>query len=125
MFSAALERSLFAASLASFVIVGANESVAVENCSIENVKVEISRQWQERDWFNVTYFVSHSCSQAVGVQLRATGYYKDGSIAFSQEMWPGSISNLPPNVEIPKEWLQNVPAPIEKFELVPMEVKIW
>ena len=101
------------------------EVTALENCTIDNVEVKISRVEDEYGWLTTYYFLSHSCPFPVGIKLRKTGFYQDGSIAFSEEFWPGSVTNLPPNVQIPFESGIKLFVPIDRQELVPIEVNVW
>lgn len=54
----------------------------------------------------VTGILTQDCDIAVGVQLKWTGYYADGSVAFTQDFWPNSVSNIPPKIASPFEMQQ-------------------
>lgn len=55
--------------------------------------------YYERLGPRVTGIVRHSCRQAVGIELKWTMYETDGSVIFSDEWWPASAFNIPPNTD--------------------------
>lgn len=46
---------------------------------------------------NLNGVVTNNCATPAGPELIWTGYYGDGSVAFSDEFWPASTVNIAPH----------------------------
>lgn len=70
--------------------------------------------------------LTNGCAEAVGVQLKITGYDKTGAPVASHDLWPASIANIRPGdyTFSLDSWLAYDPA-IKFFELRPISVRKW
>lgn len=66
------------------------------------------------------------CSEPIGVQIKITGLSKAGEPLASRDLWPASVSNIPPGEYTfsMDSYLDYDPG-IVKFEVSPIAVKRW
>ena len=106
----------------------ADSSVAgsrVPGCGPENVTIEKVNFRRSGDYTYATGVIKHNCKVAVGVELKWTGYYSDGSVAFSRSFWPNSISNIPRNTDFPFEDMNLTKIPLKSSVLGVSAVGAW
>lgn len=77
------------------------------SCSLSSVHIQHVRIVYSDGFVKVTGIVSQDCGYSVAVGLRFTGYYSDGSVAFTDVFYPNSTSNLPTGVAIPFEYYES------------------
>lgn len=94
-------------------------------CTINNVQIKKPHFTYVGEYARFTAILNHSCKGAVGVKLKWTGYYADGSIAFTNSLWPNSISNIPPNVDFPAEFMHGTKVPPKEYTLTVSDVYTW
>lgn len=70
--------------------------------------------------------LTNNCAEPIGVEVKIIGYDKDGVPVATNDMWPASISNIPPGdyTFSLDTWLDYDPE-IKQFELAPIRVKRW
>ena len=70
--------------------------------------------------------LTNNCAEAVGVQIKITGYDGSGLPVATRNLWPASVRNIPPGdyTFSLDQWLDYDPE-IKKFELKPIEVNQW
>jgi hypothetical protein len=70
--------------------------------------------------------LTNRCAEPVGVQLKVTGYDKTGAPVATRDLWPASVSNIPPGdyTFSLDTWLDYDPE-MKKFDLVPIQVRQW
>jgi len=109
----------------------AQTTVASSSCGPRDVTVSHLRWRHPRYDSNtliVTGVVSHDCSVAIGIELRITGYYENGDVAFSDSMWPTPANfNLPPGKGYPFEAWEDAPESenLNRVEATPIETLTW
>jgi hypothetical protein len=70
--------------------------------------------------------LTNKCAEAIGVQIKITGYDVSGSPVATRDLWPASVRNIPPGdyTFSLDQWLEYDPG-LKRFELQPIEVKQW
>ena len=70
--------------------------------------------------------LTNNCAEAVGVQIKITGFDSTGAPVATRDLWPASVRNIPPGdyTFSLDQWLDYDPE-IKKFGLQPIEVKQW
>lgn len=68
----------------------------------------------------------NKCAQAVGVEVKISGYDAKGQVLATRELWPASVRNIPPGeYEFSLDtWLDYDPA-MKRFALSVVSVKRW
>lgn len=94
-------------------------------CSASDVQVSKFTTRRQGNFVYATGVLRHDCAGAQGVELTWTGYFSDGSVAFSRSFWPNSTSNIPPGVEFPFETMNSVRIPIERSTISVKSVRAW
>jgi hypothetical protein len=79
----------------------------------------------EYDYAKLTGIVSNHCKQAVGVQLKWTAFNSDGTVAFSQDFWPASTTNIPPTTDYPFEMMAAAPRGKWTYKVEPVALRQW
>lgn len=74
---------------------------------------------------HLTGVIRNHCRDAEGVQLKWTAYYADGSIAFSHDFWPASVSNISAGTEYPFETMNEAPHGKWTYKVQPINVHAW
>jgi hypothetical protein len=96
-----------------------------DQCSPGQVEVKNVAARQDGDWTYITGILRHSCSMAVGVELKWTAFYSDNNVAWSRNFWPNSISNIPPNVDFPFEGMNSSRIPPSSNTISVIETRPW
>jgi hypothetical protein len=95
-------------------------------CSVDNVQLSDVKMTQKRGGHvQITGKVEHTCAGAVGVQLKWTVFYADGSVAFSQDFWAARTSNIPANSEFYFDHSGDIAAKPDTWTLTADSVKVW
>jgi hypothetical protein len=94
-------------------------------CSVNNVKLKNLTSSYDSSYSKVTGVLSHSCTVAIGIELKWSGFYSDKTVAFSEEFWPNSISNIPPNVDFPFEYMVSDRIAPSIYTMVVNSVRAW
>jgi hypothetical protein len=94
-------------------------------CSINNIVIKKPNFRYSGDYAYVTGILNQSCKGAIGVELKWTAFYKDGSVAFSQTFWPNSISNIPANTDFPFEFMNSSKIPPASYTIIVNGARIW
>lgn len=85
-------------------------------------KVKGSTEYEEA---KLTGILTNHCASAVGVQLKWTAFNSDGTVAFSNDFWPASTTNIPPNTDYPFEMMNSAPRGKWTYRVEPIKVNTW
>jgi len=105
--------------------VSAPTSLPPPSCGPNDFTITKLNAYVEYDYAKLTGIVRHSCSFAVGVQLKWTAYNSDGTVAFSQDFWPASTTNIPPNTDYPFEMMNTAPRGKWRYTVEAIGVDQW
>jgi hypothetical protein len=95
-------------------------------CSTGDIKIKGLTGTEEDGGFaNITGTLINNCPEPVGVQLKVTLFDKSGNVVDTQDMWPASISNIPPRIEYPFKDLMSVERSWSKYSVVAINVRHW
>lgn len=72
----------------------------------------------------ITGSLTNNCTSPAGPRIKITVYDKAGNILSSEDMWPASVSNIPPNTVFPFEWLDNSPY-FDRFTVEVISISKW
>lgn len=97
----------------------------VSNCGPESFAVSKLKAWTEYDYAHLTGIVRHNCSSAVGVQLKWTAFNADGTVAFANNFWPASTTNIPPNTDYAFEMMNAAPRSKWRYTVEPVGIYSW
>lgn len=95
------------------------------DCGPANFTVSKLNARQERDYARLTGIVSHNCPTAAGVELKWTAYNSDGSVAFSDNFYPASTTNIPANTDYPFETMNRAPVGKWTYRVAPISIQKW
>lgn len=95
------------------------------SCSARNITVIKTSAQTEYDEAKLTGIVTNHCTSAVGVQLKWTAYNSDGTIAFSNDFWPASTTNIPPNTNYAFEMMDTAPRGRWTYTVEPIATSVW
>jgi hypothetical protein len=79
----------------------------------------------EYDEATLTGIVMSHCAAASGVQLKWTAFNSDGTVAFSNDFWPASTTNIPPHTNYAFEMMNSAPRGKWTYRVEPISVQIW
>jgi hypothetical protein len=79
----------------------------------------------EYDYATLTGIVTNHCTSAVGVQLKWTAFNSDGTIAFSEDFWPASTTNIPPQTDYAFEMMASAPRGRWTYTVEPISINVW
>ncbi len=70
--------------------------------------------------------LTNRCAEAVGVEIKITAFDKAGSPMATRDLWPASISNIPPGdyTFSLDQWLEYGRG-MASFTIEPISVKRW
>ena len=94
-------------------------------CGASNVSLSNIQYSYDGFASKVTGNLRQNCLIAVAVELKWTGYYADGSVAFSDDEWPNSTSNIPPNIDFPFELTEPTKIAPTTYTLAFVGAKPW
>ncbi|HEY1613900.1 MAG TPA: zinc ribbon domain-containing protein [Rhizomicrobium sp.] len=82
-------------------------------------------QAETSDYIKLTGMLHNGCSQASGAQLKWTVFNSDGTVAFSDDFWPDSTTNLPPNGDFPFDTLHSAPNGTWTYKVEVISTTAW
>lgn len=94
-------------------------------CSLSSISVDHLRFWYDDGYSNVTGIITQNCSMAIGVELRFTGYFSDGSVAFTEGFWPNATSNIPSGTSMPFEGLNDAAIKPSRYTITVADTHQW
>jgi hypothetical protein len=74
---------------------------------------------------HLTGVVRHNCPTAAGVRLKWTALNADGTVAFSDDFFPASTTNIPPNTDFAFETMNHAPQGKWTYQIEPIAVQVW
>ena len=104
---------------------GSAISAGGAECNPGQVEVKNVSARQDGNYTYITGILRHSCSMAVGVELKWTAFYADNNVAWSRDFWPNSTSNIPPNVDFPFEGMNSSQIPPSNNTILAIKTKPW
>jgi hypothetical protein len=96
-----------------------------ESCDAASFSVDKLHGTTERGYLRVTGIVHNDCDEPMGVQLKWTGYFADGSIAFSENFWPASTTNIHARSGYPFEAIHRAPEGESRYRIEPIRARSW
>jgi len=105
--------------------VHASGDTASASCTAADFSVSKLRVSTEYDNAKLTGIVTSHCTSAGGVKLKWTAYNADGSVAFSDDFWPASTTNIPPNTNYAFESMNTAPRGKWTYRVEPVSVDVW
>jgi hypothetical protein len=100
-------------------------SNAAANCSAADFSLARVRAQTDYDYAKLTGVVTNHCTVAVGVQLKWTAFNSDGTVAFSEDFWPASTTNIPPGTDYPFEMMDAAPRGKWTYKVEPIALNRW
>jgi hypothetical protein len=94
-------------------------------CTVADFSVSKTRASTESDEATLTGIITSRCASSAGVQLKWTAFYADGTVAFSNDSWPASTTNIPPNSVYPFEMMNSAPRGKWTYRVEPIKVNVW
>lgn len=94
-------------------------------CPTSSVSVTHTRYSYTDGFATVTGIVTQTCGSAVGVHLKFTAYYADGSVAFTDDFWPNSTSNIPSGTRFPFEDQQQTAIAPVRYSIMVLGTETW
>ena len=94
-------------------------------CTAADFLVTKTKARTEYDQATLTGIITSHCKYAAGVQLKWTAFNSDGSVAFSDDFWPASTTNIPPGTEYPFEMMNESPRGKWTYTVQPISVSVW
>lgn len=110
-------------------------SIARQDCQVEDISVvrmdakfvDKCSNFSKPCWFmGGTSTLKNGCDIPVGIQLKLTGYDKNGMPVDTMEFWPASIRNVPVGeyvFKMPQHF--DYSSQIKTFAMEPVSVKVW
>jgi hypothetical protein len=95
------------------------------SCSVTDFSLTKIRSHVEYDYAKLTGVVTNNCKSAVGVQLKWTAFNSDGTVAFSEDFWPASTTNIPPGADYAFETMNTAPRGRWTYRVEPIALNIW
>jgi hypothetical protein len=70
--------------------------------------------------------IRHSCSMALGPQMKWTAYNKDGTVGFTTDFWPAGTVNIQPLTDYPFETVhQASPQIVDRLDVTLVGAHLW
>jgi hypothetical protein len=85
-------------------------------------KVKGSTEYEEA---KLTGILTSHCAFSAGVELKWTAFNADGTVAFSNDFWPASTTNIQPHTDYPFEMMESAPRGKWTYRVEPISVNIW
>jgi hypothetical protein len=95
------------------------------SCGPASVTISKLNAYREYDYAHLTGVIRHNCDHAIGIHLKWTAYNSDGTVAFSDDFWPASTTNIPPNTDYPFETMNEAPRGKWHYEVQAIDVNTW
>jgi hypothetical protein len=102
-----------------------NISANSPSCTADNFSLTKTKVRTEYDYATLTGIVTNHCTSAVGVQLKWTAFNSDGTIAFSEDFWPASTTNIPPQTDYAFEMMASAPRGRWTYTVEPISINVW
>jgi hypothetical protein len=102
-----------------------NLHTASSSCAVTDFSLSRTQAHVEYDYAKLTGIVTNNCKYAAGVQLKWTAFNSDGTVAFSEDFWPASTTNIPPGTDYPFEMMDTAPRGKWTYEVDPIALKVW
>jgi len=101
---------------------------SVSDITIKSLKARFVNPCTTRSCYTMkgVAVLTNNCKEPVGIEVKITGYNKAGEPVATRDLWPASVSNIPPgDYEFSLDtWLDYDPA-IRRFALIPIRVRQW
>lgn len=79
----------------------------------------------EGDYLDLTGIITNGCTQSAGPQLKWTVYNSDGTVAFSDELYPTNGVNIAPHTNYAFEYIGTAPQGSFTYEVSVISVERW
>ena len=112
-------------SLALLIALMATAHARAVECGVEQATVMKPVVTVGNTYATLTGIVRQMCPTAVGVEVKWTAYNSDGTVAFSENFWPASTTNIPPNTDYPFEMMNSAPRGKWTYTVAPISVYTW
>lgn len=96
-----------------------------DRCDPSRFTVSNAQAYADHGYAHLTGIVRHDCVVAAGIRLKWTAFNADHTIAFSEDFWPASTTNIPPNTDYPFEMMNTAPRGSWTYTVVPVSVSYW
>lgn len=103
----------------------ADRDTAPQSCTAADFSLSKTKANAEYDVAKLTGIVTSRCASAAGVELKWTAFNSDGSVAFSNDFWPASTTNIPPNSDYSFEMMDTAPRGKWTYRVEPIKVNVW
>ncbi len=100
-------------------------SLPVAPCAAADFSVSKTKAVVEYDEARLTGLVTNHCKSSAGIRLKWTAYNSDGTVAFSNDFWPASTTNIAPGQDYPFEMMNTAPRGKWTYTVEPLSVDIW
>lgn len=94
-------------------------------CTAADFSISKARAMTEYDEATLTGVVTNHCKSSAGIRLKWTAYNSDGTVAFSNDFWPASTTNIAPGRDYPFQMMNTAPRGKWTYEVEPVSVDIW
>jgi hypothetical protein len=118
LFSNAVKNSLSSSTVAA-------APAEPQSCTAADFSVSKTKAVTEYDEAKLTGVVTNHCASSAGIRLKWTAYNSDGTVAFSNDFWPASTSNIPPHSDYSFEMMDTAPRGKWTYTVQPVSVDIW
>ncbi len=95
------------------------------SCSAGDFTVTKLKSVTSYDEATLTGVVTSHCRAAAGVQLKWTAYNSDGTVAFSNDFWPASTTNIAPQSDYAFQMMNASPRGRWSYTVTPISVNTW
>jgi hypothetical protein len=105
---------------------GNSDPVAQSNsCTPDQFKVTGLRGTNEYGQLSVVGTIRNTCAYAAGIQMKLTTYDKSGNVLNTEDEWPASVSNIPPDSPYPFKLMIAADDTMQKFNVINESVTKW
>jgi hypothetical protein len=105
--------------------VQANTVISTPTCTAADFSLSKLKANAEYDEAKLTGIITSHCASASGIQLKWTAFNSDGTVAFSNDFWPASTTNIPPHTNYAFEMMNSAPRGKWTYRVEPISVRVW
>lgn len=102
-----------------------NRDTGASPCTAADFSLSKLKANAEYEVAKLTGIVTSHCASAAGVQLKWTAFNSDGTVAFSEDFWPASTTNIPPRTDYAFEMMNSAPRGKWTYRVEPIGVNVW
>jgi hypothetical protein len=95
------------------------------DCTPTDFSISVPKIRIDGDFLYFTGVITNGCTQSAGPRLKWTAYYSDGTVAFSDEVWPASTINIAPHTNYAFELMHPAPQGRLTYEFRIVSIDRW